>query len=84
MLLQVQPALLRLFQGWPLVHQVLAWGDDIPAHDVHCPLMSLPLKFQTGLHNMLPPVSYFNVSADSVQAMQQHLDAAQGKQQRFA
>jgi tetratricopeptide (TPR) repeat protein len=41
--LEVQPPLVRLVRGLPGVAQVVTRGDALPAFDLHCPLMSLPL-----------------------------------------
>jgi len=42
-LLQVPPALTRLMRDLPGVAQVIERGQDLPAFDWHCPMMSLPL-----------------------------------------
>lgn len=42
-LLQVPPALTRLMRSLPGVTQVIERGQDLPAFDWHCPMMSLPL-----------------------------------------
>ena len=41
--LAVQAPLVRLLQGLPGVASVVVQGDERPPHDVHCPLLTLPL-----------------------------------------
>ena len=51
-LLEVQPALKPALLGLKGVSQVLATGESLPAIDCHCPLMSLPLAFNTRLDSI--------------------------------
>ena len=46
-LLEVQPPLVRLLSGFGGVASVFAQGTKLPAFDLQCPLMSLPLAFGT-------------------------------------
>ncbi len=48
-LLEVPRSLLALFETLPGVDRLLEKGKDLPDFDYHCPLMSLPLAFQTQL-----------------------------------
>jgi tetratricopeptide (TPR) repeat protein len=48
-ILEVQPALVRLCSSLAGVAQVVARGEQLPAFDLHCPLMSLPLAVGTTL-----------------------------------
>ena len=48
-ILVVQPELLRLLQGLPGVDAVVPANAPLPAHDVFCPLLSLPRAFGTTL-----------------------------------
>jgi tetratricopeptide (TPR) repeat protein len=48
-ILEVQPALKRLYEGLPGVAQLLARGEKLPAIDFECPLLSAPLAFATDL-----------------------------------
>jgi len=43
-ILEVQPALKRLFGGFPGVEAVHAVGEDLPSFDLQCPLLGLPLR----------------------------------------
>ena len=45
--LQVQHSLVRLLRSLPGVEQVVGTNDPAPEHDLHCPLLSLPLAFGT-------------------------------------
>ncbi len=42
-ILAVHRPLTRLLAACPGVTRVVAFGDPVPPHDLHCPLMSLPL-----------------------------------------
>lgn len=57
---EVQPALMDLLQHLPSV-ELIAQGSEPPAHDFHCPLMSLPMLVKTDLSNMPPPPDVIRV-----------------------
>lgn len=59
--LECQPALVRLFLGLPMVHAVIGTGSPLPAFDVHVPLMSLPRIFGTTLRTIPRQTPYLNV-----------------------
>ncbi|MFI4983096.1 MAG: hypothetical protein ACHQIO_22320 [Nevskiales bacterium] len=63
--LEVQLPLVRLIASLG-VGTVVAFGDRLPPFDLHCPLLSLPLAFQTTLETIPAPQSY--LSADPIQA----------------
>ena len=52
--LEVQPELRSLLPSMPGV-DTLSYGDRLPAFARHCPLMSLPLAFRTGLDSIPAP-----------------------------
>ncbi|HPU51781.1 MAG TPA: tetratricopeptide repeat protein [Burkholderiaceae bacterium] len=52
--LEVQPALRALLAQVPGVSVLLARGEDLPAFDVHCPLLSLPMVMATRLDSIPP------------------------------
>jgi tetratricopeptide (TPR) repeat protein len=62
-ILRVQPALVSPLSGLDGVAAVIADDKSLPAFDLHCPLMSLPLAFGTTLttvpvwQSYLPPVA---------------------------
>jgi hypothetical protein len=45
-ILEVQPALKSLLQGFTGVSTLIGAGEPIPGFDVYCPMMSLPLAFK--------------------------------------
>ncbi|HXR88639.1 MAG TPA: tetratricopeptide repeat protein, partial [Stellaceae bacterium] len=65
-ILAVPPSLVALLKSLPGVSQVLADGDPLPDFDCHCPLMSLPLAFKTGIDTIPSPAPYLH--ADDAKA----------------
>jgi Flp pilus assembly protein TadD len=65
---ECQAELVTLLRGMPGIGQLVAHGDALPAFDVYCPLLSLPLLFGTGLSNIPGTVPY--LSADAARAEQ--------------
>lgn len=59
-LLEVQPALVRLLHTIPGVTQIVARGDTLPPFDVHCPLLSLPRAFSTRLETIPAAIPYLH------------------------
>ena len=53
-LLEVQPQLLSLLQTVKGISLLVKKGDDLPAFDFHCPIMSLPLAFGTNSTTRIP------------------------------
>ena len=76
--LEVQKPLLRLLRGLPGVEQVVAQGDALPHHDLHCPMMSLPLALHTTLDTMPARAPYLHADADRVAGWERRL-AARGR-----
>ena len=66
--LEVQPALLRLMRSLPGVAQVVAQGDALPDFAAHCPLMSLPHVFGTQLSTVPAVIPYLHAEADAIAA----------------
>ena len=64
--LEVKPELLQLMAGLEGVFTLIARGDDIPQFDFQCPIMSLPLAFQTRLETIPSDVPYLRVPGESV------------------
>jgi Flp pilus assembly protein TadD len=50
--LEVQPPLRPLLEGFPGVAQLVSRGEALPDFDLHCPLLSLPRAFGTTLENI--------------------------------
>jgi tetratricopeptide (TPR) repeat protein len=61
-LVQVHRPLLGLLSGVKGITRVLAQGDELPAFDYQCPLMSLPLVFKTEVDTI--PVEESYISSD--------------------
>lgn len=53
-------SLADLFRASPLAAdcEIVRWGEPMPAHDVHCPIMSLPWRCGTTLANIPDPGVY--------------------------
>ena len=62
-LLQVQPVLKPALIALEGVSQVLARGEPLPPFDCHCPLMSLPLAFNTDLGSIPARPRYLDCDA---------------------
>jgi hypothetical protein len=61
--LEVQPQLARLLAGMPGIAAVIAHGEPLPAFDLQCPLMSLPLAMRTELTTIPASVPYIAAPA---------------------
>ena len=57
-ILAVERPLVAVLSGFPGVSQCLAFSDPLPAFDMHCPIGSLPLVFNTRLDNIPAETSY--------------------------
>jgi tetratricopeptide (TPR) repeat protein len=73
-ILEVQEALrdliLRSFDG---VVQVVSKGDTVPPFDMHCPFLSLPLVFGSGLETIPHETPYLRASTQAVANWSQRL-----------
>lgn len=65
--LELPPALMSLLKDLEGVDECLEVGQPLPAFDYHCPLMSLPLAFQTTLQTIPSPTAYLRADAKKVQ-----------------
>jgi tetratricopeptide (TPR) repeat protein len=61
--LEVQASLFPLFDGLFAVETLVKQGDPLPPFDYHCPLMSLPLAFQTTLSSIPSGIPYIKPSS---------------------
>ena len=51
-ILQVDKRLVQLFKDSNFGKNIFSNNDKLPAFDIHCPLLSLPLKFSTTIKNI--------------------------------
>ena len=72
-ILEVQPALVPLMAGIEGVDELIARGQPLPEFDFHCPLMSLPLAFQTDQKSIPSLVPYLSPRIDLAQYWQRLL-----------
>jgi tetratricopeptide (TPR) repeat protein len=77
-ILEVQKALLPLFEGFPGMAQVVAAGSALPAFDLHCPLLSLPGMFRTEIATIPQAVPYLVASAERRAYWTPHMPPATG------
>ncbi len=65
-ILEVQAPLKALMSTVEGVDVLIAQGEEIPAFDYHCMLMSLPFAFNSNLHNIPAPASYLTAPSDKI------------------
>jgi tetratricopeptide (TPR) repeat protein len=71
--LEVPRPLVRLLSGLPC--RVVPAGTPLPAFDLHCPLMSLPLAFGTRLETVPAALPYLSADPAAVARWQERLGA---------
>ena len=74
--LEVQPALVRLLRRLEGVEQVIGRGEALPAFDAHCPMLSLPLALGTELATIPGGGPYLSADADEAAAWRVRLGGA--------
>lgn len=62
--LEAEPALFELFGTLLGVDQLVRQGQPLPAFDMHCPLLSLPLALGTELDSIPAPVPYLHADPE--------------------
>jgi tetratricopeptide (TPR) repeat protein len=70
-ILEVAKPLVPLLSGLPGVHAIIATGEDLPAHDAYCWLLSLPFVFQTRL-DTIPATCPYLAAPDAALALWEH------------
>jgi len=75
-LLQAQASLLPLLSGLEGVAGVCTYQEKLPAHDLQCPLLSLPAVFGTRLDTVPSPGRYLRTTPDKLQAWRDRLGPA--------
>ena len=61
--LEVQPPLVRFLRQLPGIERIIPRGVILPAFDFHCPMMSLPLAFNTTTETIPSAQGYLTVEA---------------------
>jgi tetratricopeptide (TPR) repeat protein len=64
--LEAQPSLVPLLKSLNGPAQIIAKGDALPPLDLHCPLLSLPLAFDTDLGTIPAETPYLHPDDDRV------------------
>ena len=72
-ILEVQAPLIGLLKDLSGISTLVARGDALPAFDYQCPLMSLPLAFQTTLESIPATVPYLSANPNKVCLWQDRL-----------
>jgi tetratricopeptide (TPR) repeat protein len=75
-ILECQPALIRLLRDFPGIDALVAAGQALPAFDVHCPLLSLPMLFRTDMDSIPAGAPYLHADAALAAAWRARLDSA--------
>jgi tetratricopeptide (TPR) repeat protein len=73
--MEVQPALLRLLRDMPRADLVIARGAPLPPFDLHCPMMSLPLALGTTVATIPSATAYLHADAAQAASWRTRLDA---------
>jgi ADP-heptose:LPS heptosyltransferase len=76
--LEVQPALLPLLSDIDGVASIFGQGEKLPAFDLQCPLMSLPLAFRTEVDTVPAEIPYIRVPASRVSKWRERLGERRG------
>lgn len=79
-LLEVQPALCRVMESLAGVSAVIPAGEALPAFDLHCPLMSLPLAFGTTLETIPAQLPYLWADPPEAAVWRRRLASFPGRQ----
>jgi hypothetical protein len=74
-IMEAQPPLVRLLRTLTGVDVVLARGDPLPAFDLHCPMLSLPLAFGTSLETIQSSGRYLHADPARVAEWRDRLAA---------
>jgi tetratricopeptide (TPR) repeat protein len=72
-IVEAQPQLKSLLGSVAGISRVMATGEKLPAHDLRCPMMSLPLAFGTKLATIPHDVPYLTPPDDRIAAWQARL-----------
>jgi tetratricopeptide (TPR) repeat protein len=78
-LVECQPALLRLLADFPGVEGLIGRGSRLPDFDVHAPLLSLPGIFGTNMTNMPAAVPYLRAEPARIALWKARLSEVRGQ-----
>jgi tetratricopeptide (TPR) repeat protein len=78
-ILGCQRELERLLLDLPGIQRVVTPDQPLPDFDLHCPLASLPLAFNTRLNSIPASVPYLNPSTDLIEAWRMRLGPRDGR-----
>jgi tetratricopeptide (TPR) repeat protein len=67
-IMEVAPPLTRLMQSVPGVDAVTVRGEALPAFDLYCPMLSLPLVLGTTLDTIPAPTPYLHAAGADIAA----------------
>ncbi|MFM0242988.1 tetratricopeptide repeat protein [Paraburkholderia phytofirmans] len=73
--LEVPRELMRLMATLDGVDQLIEAGQTLPSFDCHCPLLSLPLAFKTGLDSIPSTTPYLCADAEAARQWRERLHA---------
>jgi tetratricopeptide (TPR) repeat protein len=76
--LEVQLALKALVSGMEDIEEVLVRGDELPATDFQCPLLSLPLALRTDLDSVPQKIPYLRPKPELVDRWSARLPSHRG------
>ncbi|MDB5400686.1 MAG: hypothetical protein JWQ55_2704 [Rhodopila sp.] len=74
-IMEVQRPLVRLLRDLPGVDLVLGHGDELPAFDLHCPMLSMPLALGTTLETIPGAAPYLHADQAGIAAWRTRLAA---------
>jgi tetratricopeptide (TPR) repeat protein len=77
--LEVHAGLRSIMASLAGVASLIERGESLPEFDVHCPLLSLPLAFDTDLDSIPADVPYLSAPTIHVQAWRARLGVRRGK-----
>jgi len=72
-ILQVQPELISLLGSLAGVDKIFPLGAILPPFDMHCPMMTLPVAFETQVSTIPAAVSYLHADESKTQAWRERL-----------
>ena len=72
-ILEVQKPLHELMSTLAGAAQIVSRGDPLPAFDIHCPLLSLPLALKTQLETIPSEIPYLSAPESKIRAWRDRL-----------